>query len=93
MRLHGGKIRQASRDFSFFLEKSSTSPPMKKISGAKGVTLLAIRLEVVAPLSTHVLGELLDFFFLGNAFCQWGKSVTSSKQGKPVREYFFLSFL
>ena len=61
MRLHEGKLREASKKFSFFLENMSTALTMKKIGGAKGVTLLVVRLEVVAPLISHVLGALLTW--------------------------------
>ena len=47
-----------------------------------GAPLLAVRERVVAPLFSHVLGAGLDIFFLGNDFGQWGKSITSSKEGK-----------
>ena len=93
MKLHGGKLREGSRNLSFFLENSSTTPLMKKIGSVKGVMLLAVRLEAVAPIFSHALGVLPALCFLGNAFCQWGKSVTISKQGKTVRGYFLLSFL
>ena len=55
---------------------------MKQTGGAKGALLFAKRAGAVAPLLAHVSGVVLAFCFLGNAFCQWGKSVTSSKQGK-----------
>ena len=58
MRLHGGKLRDASRIFSFFLENSSTAPKMKKIGGVKGATLLVVGIEVVAPLFSHVSGAV-----------------------------------
>ena len=70
MRLHRGKIQEASQTFSFFLENSSTAPPVKQIGGVKGVTLLAIRIEAVAPLFDHVSEALPDIYFLGNTFCQ-----------------------
>ena len=66
---------------------------MKKIGGVKGVTLFVVRLEAVALLFSHVSRALPALSFWGNAFCQWGKSVISSKQGKTIRGYFFLSFL
>ena len=59
MRLHEGKLREASRNFSFCLENSSTALPMKKTSGVKGETLLTVGIEVVAPLFSHVSGEVL----------------------------------
>ena len=69
----------------FCLQKSSTSPPMKQTSGDKGAPLLAVRERAVAPLFSHVSGVVLDLCFLGNTFGQWGKSVTSSKEGKIAR--------
>ena len=42
MRFHGGKLREASRSFYFFLENFSTAPLMKQTDGVKGVTLLAV---------------------------------------------------
>ena len=59
MRLHEGKLQEASQNFYFFLENSSTAPLMKEIGVVKGVTLLVVRLEVVAPLFSHVSGVLL----------------------------------
>ena len=53
----------------FFLQKSSTTPPMKKTSGDKGATLLAVKEGAVAPLFAHVSGAVLALCFLGNAFC------------------------
>ena len=64
MKLHGVKLREASRSFSIFLKNSRTTPPMKKTGGVKGVMLLAIRLEVVAPLISHVSGALLTCVML-----------------------------
>ena len=58
---------------------------MKKIGGAKGAPLLAIKIEAVTPLLAHVSGALPALCFLGNNFFQWGKSVTSSKEGKIAR--------
>ena len=70
--------RSASRSLSklifFFLQNLSTAPPMKKIGSDKGASLFA-----------HVSGVVLALCFLGNAFCQWGKSVTNSKEGKIAR--------
>ena len=66
----------------FFLENLSTSLPMKQIGGDKGGPLLTLREISVAPLFSHVSGAVLTLCFLGNTFCQWGKSVTSSKEGK-----------
>ena len=43
----------------FCLENSSTDPPMKQTCGDKGVTLLAARAGVVAPLLAHVSGAVL----------------------------------
>ena len=59
MRLQEGKLRESSRSFSFCLENSSTAPPMKQTGGVKGVTLLAVRIEVVETLFDHVSGALL----------------------------------
>ena len=44
MRLHGVQLWESSWSFSFCLENSSTTPPMKKTGDVKGVTLLAVRL-------------------------------------------------
>ena len=82
MKLHGVKLREASRRFFFCLENSSTTPPMKKTVGVKGVPLLTVRLEAVALLFAYVSGALLSLCFLGNAFCQWGKSVTTQNKEK-----------
>ena len=68
MRLHGGKLREASRTFSFFLEKSSTTPPMKQTDSDKGASLLAIRTGMTTPLFSHVSGAVLTWvplFFNG----------------------------
>ena len=64
MRLHRGQLRESSQSFSFFLEKSSTAPPMKKTSDAKGAPLLAVRERAVAPLFSHVLGVVLTWVTL-----------------------------
>ena len=64
MRLHEGQLQKPSRSFSFFLEKSSTAPPMKKTCGNKGGLLLAVRKGVVAPLFAHVSGEVLTWVTL-----------------------------
>jgi len=64
MRLHEGKLREASWSFSFFLENSSNTPLIKKTSIVKGVTLLAVRIDAVAPLFSHVLGALLTWVTL-----------------------------
>jgi len=58
---------------------------MKKTGGAKGARLLAVRARAVAPLFAHVSRAVLALCFLGNAFGQWGKSVTGSKEGKIAR--------
>ena len=65
---------------------------MKQTGGDKGEPLLAVRERVVAPLFAHVSGVVLALFFLGNAFFQWGKSVTSSKEGKLQGVNLFLHF-
>ena len=45
---------------SFFcLENLSTTPPMKQTSGVKLEPLLAVGLEAVAPLFSHVSGAFL----------------------------------
>ena len=44
----------------FCLENSSTAPPMKKIGGVKGVTLLVVWLEAVAPLFSHVSRSVIS---------------------------------
>ena len=59
MRLHEGKLQEASRNFSFFLKNSSTNALMKQKGGVKGVMLLVVRLEEVAPLFSHVSEALL----------------------------------
>ena len=59
---------------------------MKKIGGYNGEPLLVIGIEVVELLFVHVLGEILALCFLGNGFCQWGKSITNSKEGKLARD-------
>ena len=56
------------------------------------VTPLVERLEAVAPLFAHVSGALPALCFLGNSFCQWGKSVTNSKEGKLQGVNLFLHF-
>ena len=48
----------------FFLKKSSTTPPMKKTSGAKGEPLFAVRERAVEPLFDHVLGAVLTWVTL-----------------------------
>ena len=58
---------------------------MKKTGGAKGAPLLAVKEGAAAPLFSHVSGAVLALCFLGNAFCQWGKRVTNSKEGKISR--------
>ena len=58
---------------------------MKQTGSVKGVALLAERIEVAVPLFANVSGALPTLCFLGNAFFQWGKSVTSSKEGKISR--------
>ena len=45
---------------------------------------------MVAPLFSHVSGAVLALCFLGNAFFQWGKSVTNSKEGKLQGVNLFL---
>ena len=64
MRLHRGKLQEASRSFSFCLENSSTTPPIKKKGGAKGVTILAVREGAVAPLLAHASGAVLTWVTL-----------------------------
>ena len=81
MRHHEGKLQEASRNFSFFLENLSIAPLMKQTCGVKVVTLLAVRIEVVTPLLSHVSGVLPTWVTL----LSWGRSVTSSKQGKIAR--------
>ena len=61
MRLHEGKLREASQSFSFFLENSSTFPPMKKIGDDKGELLIVVSIGVVAPLLSHVSGVVLTW--------------------------------
>ena len=85
MRLHIGKLLESSRSFSFFLQNSSTAFPKKQTGGDKGAPLFAVRERAVAPLFSHVEGVVLALFFLGNAFGQWGKKVTSLKEGKLAR--------
>ena len=85
MRLHEGKLQEASQNISFFLENASTAPPMKKTCDDKGAPLLVVRTREVTPLLAHVSGVVLALCLFGNAFCQWGKSVTSSKEGKIAR--------
>ena len=46
----------------------------------------------MAPLFSHVSGAVLALCFLGNAFCQWGKSVTNSKEVKLQGVDLFLHF-
>jgi len=69
----------------FCLENSSTAFPKKQTSSDKGAPLLLVREREVAPLFSHVSGAVLALCFLGNAFCQWGNSFTSSKEGKIAR--------
>ena len=64
MRLHGGHLRESSRSFSFFLENSSITPPMKQTGGAKGEPLLAVRVGAVAPLLAHVSKAVLTWVTL-----------------------------
>ena len=59
---------------------------MKKTGGDKGAPIFAVMERAVAPLFSHVLGVVLALLFLGNAFGQWGKNVTSSKEGKFTRD-------
>ena len=59
---------------------------MKHTGSDKGELLLVVGIEVVAPLFSHVSGAVLALLFLGNAFGQWGKSVTSSKEGNVARD-------
>ena len=54
MRLHEGKLQESSCNFSFFLENSSTTPPMKQTCSANGAPFLSVRIGAVAPLLTHV---------------------------------------
>ena len=65
---------------------------MKKPCGVKGVMLLVVGIEAVALLFSHVSRALLALCFLGNTFCQWGKSITSSKEGKLQGVNLFLYF-
>ena len=85
MRLHIGKLQESSQSFSFYLQNSSTAFPKQQTSGDKGAPPLSVRERVMAPLFSHVSGVVLALCFLGNAFDQWGKSVTSSKEGKIAR--------
>ena len=77
----------------FCLQNLSTASPKKKIGGEKGAPLFVVRERVVAPLFSHVLGAVLALFFLGNAFCQWRKSIPSSKEGKLQGVNLFLHSL
>ena len=61
-----------------------TAFPKKQIGGDKGKIILVVRERVVTLIFSHVLGVVVDLCFLGNAFGQWGKSVTSAKEGKFV---------
>ena len=92
MRLHGGQLRESSRSFSFFLKNSSTASPKKKTGGDKGALLFAVRERAMAPLFSHVSGAVLTIYFLGNDCCQWGKSITNSKEGKLPGVNLFLHF-
>ena len=76
----------------FCLQNLSTAPPMKQTGGDKGEPLLAVKEGAVAPLFARVSGAVLALCFLGNTFCQWGKSVTSSKEGKLQGVNLFLHF-
>ena len=90
MRLHGGQLQESSQSFSFCLENSSTAFPKKKTGGDKGAPILTVKEGAVAPLFDHVSGAVLDLWFLGNAFCQWGKSVANSKERKLQGVNLFL---
>ena len=70
----------------------STSSPKKSTGGDKGAPIFAVRERLMAPLFGHVSGVVLDLFFLGNAFFQWGKSVTGSKEGKLQGLNLFFHF-
>ena len=69
----------------FCLQNSSTASPKKQTGGDKGPPLFVVRERAVAPPLSYVSRAVLALFFLGNAFGQWGKSVTSSKEGKIAR--------
>ena len=69
----------------FFLQNLSTTSPKKQTSGDNGAQLFVVRERAVAPLFSHVSRAVLALCFLGNAFGQWGKSVTNSKEGKIAR--------
>ena len=58
---------------------------MNKTGGDKGEPLPVVREGAVEPLFSHVSRAMLALCFLGNAFGQWGKSVTNSKEGKNAR--------
>ena len=92
MRLHGGELQESSRSFSFCLQNLSTASLKKKTGGDKRAPLLVVMEGVVVPLFAHVSGAVLILCFLGNAFCQWGNSVTSSKEGKLQGVNLFLHF-
>ena len=79
------KFENPLEDSLFFLQNLSTAPPMNKTGGDKGAPLLTVGIEVVAPLFAHVSRVVLALCFLGNAFYQWGKGVTYSKEGKIAR--------
>ena len=64
MRLHRGQLQESSRSFSFYLENSSTTPPMKQTCSDKGIMLLVVREGEVAPLISHVLGVVLTWVML-----------------------------
>ena len=64
---------------------SSTAFPKKQTGGDKGEPILVVRERAVEPIFSHVSRAVLALYFLGNAFGQWGKSVTSSKEGKIAR--------
>ena len=66
----------------FCIQNSSTAYPKKQIGGDKGAQIFVVRERAVAPLFSHVSRAVLALCFLGNAFGQWGKSVTGSKEGK-----------
>ena len=90
MRLHEGKLREASQSFSFFLENLSTSPLMKKTGSVKGVMLLVVRLEVVAPLLVHVSGVLLTWVTL---IVNGVGALPAQNKEKLQGDNFILSFI
>ena len=89
MRLHEGKLREASRNFSFCLENSSTAPTMKQIGSVKGVMFLAVREGAVAPLFAHVSGALLTWATL---LVNGRGALPTQNKEKLQADNFFLHF-